>query len=90
MPYAYTSLLSVNRPMVVYSGARYPFVALAFTVEKKISSASSMGAINWKASIREHNTSSSGCWNVQKVNAWGLRPTILKHTLPKLADLLEN
>ncbi|KAL8126139.1 hypothetical protein AgCh_013428 [Apium graveolens] len=27
---------------------------------------------------------------VQKVNAWGLRPTILKHTLPKLVDLLEN
>ncbi|KAL8132510.1 hypothetical protein AgCh_008121 [Apium graveolens] len=27
---------------------------------------------------------------VQKVNAWGLRPTIPKHTLPKLVDLLEN
>ncbi|KAL8098703.1 hypothetical protein AgCh_031449 [Apium graveolens] len=27
---------------------------------------------------------------LQKVNAWGLRPLILKHTLPKLADLLEN
>lgn len=42
-PNAYTSLFSVKRPVVIYSGARYPIAALVFRVEKTMSSASSLG-----------------------------------------------
>ncbi|BAS96019.1 Os06g0134750 [Oryza sativa Japonica Group] len=42
IPNAKTSLFSVNRPVVAYSGARYPIAALAFRVEKTTSSARSL------------------------------------------------
>lgn len=42
IPNAYMSLFSVNRPVVVYSGARYPMAALALSIEKTISSARSL------------------------------------------------
>lgn len=41
-PNAYTSLLSVNRPVVVYSGARYPMAALVLSAEKTMSSVRSL------------------------------------------------
>lgn len=41
-PNAYTSLFSVKRPVVVYSGARYPMAALALSAEKTMSSVRSL------------------------------------------------
>ena len=42
-PNAYMSLFSVKRPVVIYSGARYPMAALVFRAEKTMSSARSLG-----------------------------------------------
>jgi hypothetical protein len=38
------SLFSVKRPVVMYSGARYPMAALTFRAEKTTSSARSLGS----------------------------------------------
>lgn len=84
-PKAYTSLLSVNRPTVVYSGARYPMAALDLRVEKTTSSTKSLCS-------PESESRGLKCWSMRTFSAdmfWWTRAGLLglmpcKYSMPVL------